>query len=169
MDFPDILSSIAGASVTLAGFAAAFKAFTRGHDPDGQDRVRLNIVIEGGLVISVVCFSPITFAGLQVPDDISWRLGSAMLMSWVALRILWTAGIIVKTIRPLPVLFSVAVPLAVFGFLAGLANVSTMSTMTAYSLFLTAVLLQFASTATVFVAQFQAEQEQPENQDRKLK
>jgi hypothetical protein len=48
MDLPDVLNSVAEGSITLAGFAAVFRAFRGAADPDGCSRARLAIVIEGG-------------------------------------------------------------------------------------------------------------------------
>jgi hypothetical protein len=53
-----MLDSLAEVSVTLAAFAADFRAFAAGSDPDGHSTVRLNAVIEGGLLLAFISFLP---------------------------------------------------------------------------------------------------------------
>ncbi len=158
LEFPEVLSSVVGAAVTLSGFAAAFKAFSGDYDPDGRSRTRLNIVIEGGLVIAGVCFLPFVLASLYVPTDLPWRCGSAIVISWSAIRGLWPAAKIIFSPEPLPVLLPLALFFSLCAFVAGALNVLMVTELPAYNLFLVGVILYFFNIGTIFVAQFHAEQ-----------
>lgn len=160
MEYPDILSSIVGAAVTLSGFSAAFKAFSGGHDVDGISRSRLNIVIEGGLVVTWVCFFPFVLTSLNTSDDLAWRCGSALMIAWLAVRGLWPGTAIAFSPRPWPALYPFPLLFGWLAFFAGALNVTTLSELPAYNLFLAGTVLLFANIAMVFVAQFHAEQQE---------
>ena len=85
MDLPS-LESLAEVSVTLAGFAAVFRAFATGTDPDGYSAVRLNIVIEGGLVLAFLCFLPTVFHTASIPEDGALRVSSGLGATWLFFR-----------------------------------------------------------------------------------
>jgi len=76
MELPRLLESMAEASVTLAGFAAAFRAFASGDDPDGYSTVRLTIVIEGGLSIAFLCDVRAALSAAGLTPGIAWRTGN---------------------------------------------------------------------------------------------
>ena len=77
MELPSLLESMAEASVTLAGFAAVFRAFGGGSDPDGYSTVRLNVVIEGGLAVAFFCYLPAALVAAGLSPAVAWRTSNA--------------------------------------------------------------------------------------------
>ena len=158
MEHLGILDSLAEASVTLAGFAAVFRAFGGGADPDGHSRVRLNAVIEGGLVLAFVSYLSAAIANTTIPEATAVRVSSALLAVFVVLRSVIPGVGIVRGGRPLPALFPLAGGLSVVGLLfltAGAFGVPAISTVAAYQ---AGVVSVFGGLAATFVAQFQVEQ-----------
>lgn len=82
MDLPGVLSSMAEGSITLAGFAAVFRAFRGSHDPDGFSDVRLTVVIEGGLVVAFLCYLPAWLSSAGLSPDAVWRSTSIVGALW---------------------------------------------------------------------------------------
>lgn len=106
MALPEILSSIAGGLVTLAGFAAVFQAFSGEKDPDGQSRVRLDSVIEGGLLIAFVSYLPAWLETTLLPAGVIWRFTCLVILLWCAFRIGLHTARVLRRPRPLPELFT---------------------------------------------------------------
>ncbi len=152
-----MLDSLAEASVTLAGFAAVFRAFAGDTDPDGHSRVRLNAVIEGGLALAFVSYLPIAVADISIPEGVALRVSSALLAMFVVLRSIVPGIAILKAGWPPPALFPLASALSVLGlaFLAsGAFGVSTISSFAAHQ---AGVVSVFGALAATFVAQFRVE------------
>ena len=102
MEIPGILSSMAEGSITLAGFAAVFRAFKGKNDPDGYSWIRLAIVIEGGLIVAFGCYLPIFLSSTGLGADQSWGIASALILVWLIPRQnLPTIRILVRG-RPFP-------------------------------------------------------------------
>ena len=78
MELPAVLASMGEGAITLAGFAAVFRAFGGAEDSDGHSRVRLNIVIEGGLVVALLCYFPAWLSSTGLSSDAVWRSSSAI-------------------------------------------------------------------------------------------
>jgi hypothetical protein len=157
VEYPGILDSLAEASVTLAGFAAVFRAFGGDTDPDGYSRVRLNAVIEGGLVLAFVSYLPVAVENSVVPDGVGLRASSAILALFVVLRSILPGIRIFQGGWPLPALFPLAWGLSVVGILflaASIFGVSVISTLAAHQ---AGVVSIFGGLATTFVAQFRVE------------
>ena len=133
MELPAVLASMGEASITLAGFAAVFRAFGGAEDPDGHSRIRLNIVIEGGLVVAFLCYFPAWLSSAGFSSDAVWRSGSAIGALWVLFRMMLISFRILGSGAPLPVLYPVAVPIAVLSFLALVANTAGLLPVTSYS------------------------------------
>ena len=153
-----MLDSLAEVSVTLAGFAAVFRAFTAGNDPDGHSAVRLNVVIEGGLVLAFISFLPDVLLRASLSEDAAYRFSGGIGGAWVVLRGIIPLIRIIRGGRPLPPLFPLA---CVFG----LATLSSFAycildiwPLGAVTGFQAASVTLFGSIAVTFVAQFRAEQ-----------
>lgn len=157
MELPTVLASMAEGSITLAGFAAVFRAFGGNDDPDGYSRLRLTIVIEGGLVVAVLCYFPSWLASLDLAPESIWRLSAAIGTVWPLLRFILVAFGIVRKGPPFPVLYLFAAPLGLISFIAYAATAAGFAPVSAYSGFLLGTLALLATVGTVFIAQFRAE------------
>lgn len=157
MEHPAILTSMAEGSITLAGFAAVFRAFRSSEDPDGYSQVRLNIVIEGGLVVAFLCYVPAWLASVGLSSDAVWRLASAVGVLWWLFRFMVVAFMMLRRNAPFPVLYPVAVPIGVVSFLALVVNAAGLLPVTSYSGHLLGTLALLTTVGVVFVAQFRAE------------
>ena len=73
MDPASTLESLAEGGITLAGFSAVFRAFSGKDDPDGYSEVRLQAVIEGGLLVALLSYLPATLAGAGLSPLASWK------------------------------------------------------------------------------------------------
>lgn len=154
MDLPS-LDSLAEASVTLAGFAAVFRAFATGSDPDGYSTVRLNVVIEGGLVLAFVCFLPSALQGACLSTEASLRVASALGGLWSILRGIVPGAQIVRGGWPLPELFLVAIVFGVAAIVAfGVGAIGVSASQPAHQLGAVAL---FGAIASTFVGQFRVE------------
>ncbi|MEO1202432.1 MAG: hypothetical protein AAFX10_06980 [Pseudomonadota bacterium] len=149
---PEVLSSIAGGSITLAGFAAVFRAFSGTDDPDGHSRVRLNSVIEGGLVIAFVCYLPVWLASIDLKSDVAWRVASGLIVIWTVPRILVPTAAILRDAGPLPEMFRIVVFFGIVALLAAALNAAGIWPYAAYSGHLLAVIALFANVAAIFIA-----------------
>ena len=156
MELPAILASMAEASITLAGFAAVFRAFGGEHDPDGYSRLRLTIVIEGGLVVALLCYFPSWLASLDLAPSLVWQLSAAVGTIWPLFRFIFVAFGIVRRGPPFPVLYLFAAPLGLISFFAFAATAAGFVPRV-YSGFLLGALALLATVGTVFIAQFRAE------------
>jgi hypothetical protein len=148
---------MAEGSITLAGFASVFRAFGSADDPDGYSRLRLTIVIEGGLVVAALCFLPSWLASLDLAVDSVWRFSSGIGAIWPLFRFILVAFGIVRKGPPFPVLYLFAAPLGLISFLAFAATAAEFIPMSAYSGFLLGTLALLATIGIVFIAQFRAE------------
>ena len=161
MDFPEVLGSMAEGSITLAGFAAAFRAFSGSHDPDGFSRARLNIVIEGGLVVALLCYLPAWLSSAGVSPDAVWRSASGVGAVWSLFRFAANAVAVYRVPGPLPVLYFVVVPVGLLSFLAFSANTVGLLPVSAYSGYLLGTIAMLSAVGIMFVAQFMAERDAP--------
>ena len=157
MELPAVLASMAEGSITLAGFAAVFRAFGGAEDPDGHSRIRLNIVIEGGLVVAFLCYFPAWLSSAGFSSDAVWRSGSAIGALWVLFRMMIISFRILRSGAPLPVLYPVAVPIGVVSFLALVANTAGLLPVTSYSGHLLGTVSLLTTVGVIFIAQFRAE------------
>ena len=157
MELPGVLQSMAEGSITLAGFAAVFRAFGGDDDPDGYSRVRLHIVIEGGLVVAMLCYLPAWLSSASAPEAVVWRVTSAIGATWSFFRIVLTGIPIARTARPLPALFPLAYPVGVLGFLVLLVTAAGVLPLSPYSGHLLGTILLLANVGLVFLAQVRAE------------
>lgn len=152
-----MLDSLAEASVTLAGFAAVFRAFTTGNDPDGHSAVRLNVVIEGGLVLAFISFLPGVLLSASLAEGAAYRSSGGIGGVWTVLRGIIPLVLIIRSGRPLPALFPLA---CVFG-LATLSCftlcVLDLRPLGAIAGFQAGSVALFGAIAVTFVAQFRAE------------
>ena len=157
MELPAVLTSMADGSITLAGFAAVFRAFGGADDPDGYSRLRLTIVIEGGLVVAFLCFFPSWLASLDLPSNSVWQLSSAIGAIWPLFRFILVAFGVIRKGPPFPVLYLFAAPLGLVSFLAFAATAVGCIPTSAYSGFLLGTVTLLATVGIVFIAQFRAE------------
>ena len=157
MELPAVLASMAEGSITLAGFAAVFRAFGGADDPDGYSRLRLTIVIEGGLVVALLCYFPSWLGSLDLSSDSVWRFSSAIGAIWALFRFILVAIGIVRKGPPFPVLYLFAAPLGLASFLAFATTAVGFIPISAYSGFLLGTVTLLATVGIVFIAQFRAE------------
>lgn len=158
MVLPEILSSIAGGSITLAGFAAVFRAFDGARDPDGQSRIRLNSVIEGGLLIAFVSYLPAWLGTMQLPVDAVWRCSCLVIVLWGILRIAVPTTKILRSSKPLPELFLLVVVAGAISLVVSGVTAAGHWPYGSYSGYLLAVLMLLSNVGLVFIAQFRVEQ-----------
>ena len=151
-----MLDSLAEVSVTLAGFAAVFRAFAIGNDPDGHSAVRLNVVIEGGLLLAFISFLPGVLLGASLAEDAAYRVSGGIGGIWALLRAI--PGIqIIRGGWPLPALFPLAYAfflVALFSFIFGALDIRPLGAIAAHQAGCVAL---FGSMAITFVAQFRVE------------
>ena len=87
MDLPSIFESLAESGITLAGFSAVFRAFSNKHDPDGFSQVRLEAVIEGGLLVALLSYLPAALSAVGLSPLASWKIGSVVGVAWLLVRV----------------------------------------------------------------------------------
>ncbi len=78
MNPEDILHSIAGTTITLAGFAAVFRAFSASHKVDGHSEIRLNSILELGIAAALLCYLPTVLQSFDWSEDQSYQVLSAV-------------------------------------------------------------------------------------------
>ena len=155
MELPSVLESMAEASVTLAGFAAVFRAFAGGADPDGYSTIRLNVVIEGGLAVAFFCYLPVAFAAAGLAPSVAWRTSNAIAIAWVLPRSVWSGVGIIRRGWPLPALFPLAWPCSFLGLGAlAFGVLGVMPPQSAHQVGLVGVIGGIGCT---FIAQFRVE------------
>ena len=74
----EVLPSVAGATITLAGFAAVFRAFSRSTGGDGHSNIRLNSILELGIAAALLCFLPAVLQSFGLSVNRSYRALSAV-------------------------------------------------------------------------------------------
>ena len=152
-----MLDSLAEVSVTLAAFAAVFRAFAAGSDPDGHSTVRLNAVIEGGLLLAFISFLPSALLSVSLTEDTAYQFSSGVGGIWTALRGILTGVRIIRGGWPLPALFPLAFALALtalVSFTLGALGTGPLAGIAGHQLGCVAL---FAWIAVAFVAQFRVE------------
>ena len=154
---PDIVSSIAGGAITLAGFAAVFRAFSGKLDPDGHSRVRLNSVIEGGLLIAFICYLPVLLHELFHDSFDVWEMSCLLILIWGILRIAIPSGKVLIMRVALPSLYVPVVLCGLISIIAALLNLFSISPFSPYSTYLLSLVALFANVCLVFIAQFRVE------------
>ena len=151
-----MLDSLAEVSVTLAGFAAVFRAFGAGSDPDGHSTVRLNVVIEGGLLLAFISFLPSVLLGASLAEDAAYRVSSGIGAIWAFFRAI--PGIqIIRGGWPLPALFPLSYAFFLvteFSFIFGVLDIRPLGAVAAHQAGCAAL---FGAVALTFVAQFRVE------------
>lgn len=159
MNLPGLLESMAETSVTLAGFAAVFRAFATGDDPDGFSAVRLTVVIEGGLAVAFLCYVPAALAAAGLAPGEAWRISNIAAIAWVLPRSFWVGFGVYRQGRPHPVLFPLSWGFSIvsLGFLA-IGVVGLLPSESAHQAGLVSVL---GGVGTVFLAQFRVERINP--------
>jgi hypothetical protein len=156
MDPPSIFESLAEGAITLAGFSAVFRAFSGRDDPDGFSQVRLEAVIEGGLLVALLSYLPAALVAAGLSPSASWKAASVLGAAWLFVRVYICINI-ARTARPLPALFPLAfglVLLATCSYLATIAGFAPWPTEAGY---LISTLTALAYVGVVFLAQFRAE------------
>ena len=157
MEIPDVFSSIAEASVTLAGFAAVFRAFSGAHDPDCYSVARLYMVIEGSVVVALLCYLPSWLLGVWDAHEVGWRVGAACGAVWTITRVNAVHLQILFTAPGRPMLLRLATPIGIVATLFFLESAAKLSWLSPASAYLAGVITLFASNAVAFIAQFRVE------------
>ena len=152
-----MLDSLAEVSVTLAGFAAVFRAFTAGNDPDGHSTVRLNVVIEGGLLLAFISFMPGVLLSASLAADSAYRSSGGIGMIWSVLRGIVPIIQIIRGGGPLPPLFPLASAFALTAVFCFTFCVLDIRPLGAIAGFQAACAALFGAIAVTFVTQFRAE------------
>lgn len=148
---------MAGSAVTLAGFAAVFRAFGGDRDPDGHSRVRLNSVIEGGLLIAFTCYLPIWLGSLPIAAGLPWRIASLVIVIWAVARIVLPSMAVLRGGEPLPEMFVSVVAAGALALIAAIITTAGFWPYGAFPGYLFAVLMLLANVGLIFIAQFRVE------------
>ena len=152
------LHAIAQISVTIVGFAALLRAFSKEHTTDAHTDPRLRSIVEQGLVVALLCFLPTLLDAFGLDPEIAARLVSAAASVWL-LRWLY----ILYAIRTAELSSSIAwryrfaVFLHIAAFSAFLLSATAMVNDTAASFLLSGILLMLCTVGWAFLAQFQIE------------
>jgi hypothetical protein len=155
MELPSLLESMAEVSVTLAGFAAVFRAFGSNADPDGHSTVRLYVVIEGGIAVAVFCYLPAALVAAGLSPATAWRASNFAAIAWVIPRSIGQVVVIVAQGWPLPALLPLAFFFGVLGLVAlGCGAFGVIPPPSGLQAGLVAV---FAAIGCTFIAQFRVE------------
>ena len=155
MELPSLLESMAEASVTLAGFAAVFRAFGSNADPDGHSTVRLYVVIEGGLAVAFFCYLPAALAAAGLSPATAWRTSNFAAIAWVAPRSIGPGALIITQGWPFPALLPLALSFSFLGLVALVCGaLGAIPPPSAHQAGLVAVLGGIGCT---FIAQFRVE------------
>ncbi len=152
-----MLDSLAEVSVTLAAFAAVFRAFAAGSDPDGHSTVRLNAVIEGGLLLAFISFLPSALHSASLAEDMAYQISSGVGGFWALLRGTIPGVRIIRGGSPLPALFPLAYALhlmALVPFVLGALGAGPVGTAAAHQVGCVGL---FGWIAVAFLAQFRVE------------
>jgi hypothetical protein len=152
-----MLDSLGEVSVTLAAFAAVFRAFAAGSDPDGHSKARLNAVIEGGLLLAFISFLPSALLSASLTEKGAYRLSSGVGSAWALLRGTVPAFSVIRSGWPPPALFPLALALhlaALVPFVLGVLAVGPLGSIAAHEVGCVAL---FGWIAVVFLAQFRVE------------
>ncbi len=70
----ELLVSLSAISITLAGFAAIFRAFTNSKEVDGHSNTRLSSIMELGIAITLLSYLPEIAEGFGLSEINSYRI-----------------------------------------------------------------------------------------------
>ena len=74
MTTDEMLISLSALSITLAGFAAIFRAFTNSKEVDGHSNTRLSSIMELGVAITLFSYLPEIAEGIGLTENSSYRV-----------------------------------------------------------------------------------------------
>ena len=133
------LHAIAQISVTIVGFAALLRAFSKEHTTDAHTDPRLRSIVEQGLVVALLCFLPALLDAFDLDPETAARLVSAAAAVWIAWR------------------YRFAVFLHIAAFSAFFLSATAVVNDSAASFLLCGILLMLCTVGWAFLAQFQIE------------
>lgn len=152
----ELLPAVAEASITLAGFAAVFKAFGGPHMVDGHSNTRLNSIVELGLAVALLSFLPTALSSLDVGPEEGLRIlsvaGGVYYLRWLAE--FWA---IRHADHRTPKAYLTAVAAALVVFVLFWLNALGLSGKL-QGTYLLAILIMFFLQGLAFMAQIRAEQ-----------
>ena len=152
----ELLPSIAGATITLAGFAAVFRAFSRSAGGDGHSNIRLNSILELGIAGALFCFLPSVVRSFGPSVDQSYRalsvVGGIYYIHW--LHEFWKAR---NADHQTPKSFRVAALSACVVFALFWGN-ALGATPNVEGIYVSAILIILFLQGLAFLSQFWAEQ-----------
>jgi hypothetical protein len=85
----ETLLTIAEISIAVIGFAGIVSALRPRSSPhaDAMHRLRMRIMIETSAYVVVFAFFPLLLAGLDLPKDVVWGAGSALLAATAPIQV----------------------------------------------------------------------------------
>jgi hypothetical protein len=85
----ETLLTIAEISIAVIGFAGIVSALRPRSSPhaDAMHRLRMRIMIETSAYVVVFAFFPLLLAGLDLPKDVVWGVGSALLAATAPIQV----------------------------------------------------------------------------------
>lgn len=89
MNPSETLLTIAEISIAVIGFAGIVSALRPRSSPhaDAMHRLRMRIMIETSAYVVVFAFFPLLLAGLDLPKDVVWGAGSALLAATAPIQV----------------------------------------------------------------------------------
>lgn len=89
MNPSETLLTIAEISIAVIGFAGIVSALRPRSSPhaDAMHRLRMRIMIETSAYVVVFAFFPLLLAGLDLPKDVVWGVGSALLAATAPIQV----------------------------------------------------------------------------------
>ncbi|MEJ2238133.1 MAG: hypothetical protein P8X82_07530 [Gemmatimonadales bacterium] len=157
MEIVETLGSIGEASLTFMGLAAVFNAFSRKDAGDSHSANRIAVVVEGGLILTLVSFAPMALASTGLQEPWPWRIAAALGVFFAA-RATYLA--ITDTAKPgnTPYLLAVAMTLDISTGLTYLCCLFGPAVWPLPGLYLAGVVQMLGFVGVTFIGQFRAEQ-----------
>jgi hypothetical protein len=152
----DTLQSLGEVAVTLVGFAALFRVFTRESVADEHSETRLQVIIEQGLGVVLLCFLPAWLLSFgDVSPQAAYRSISVGAALWQS-RWVYIAYSIRSLKQSTPVGFRFAVVLQIGSFVTFAACAAGLLGWVE-PLYLTGLLVTFTHVGWAFLFQFRVE------------
>ena len=160
MDVIQILSSIGEASLTFMGLAAVFSAFRSSTAGDMHATGRTTIIIEGGLILTLLSYTPAVLPALGLDPLVSWRECAALGIFFSA-RATYMAVTDTGRKGKTPLLLAVAMLLDITSLGSFAACILAPASWPVAGIYLAAVVQTLAFVGVSFIGQFRAERQIP--------
>ena len=151
----DTLQSIAEVSATLVGFSALFRVFSREKIADGHSEARLQVIIEQGLTVVLLCYLPAWADSFGWSEDATLRIIGGTAALWLV-RWLYVFYSVWGAETRTPIAFRFALALNTLAFLS-FAICAIVGDESARPLYLTGIVVLLAHLGWTFLFQVKAE------------